>query len=576
MKKILIIAILLISAGATAFYFLQQSKQSTYNVLDYVPADSPIFSAQLQPFPIKDYLKSSAGLQLLKQTQFAYNIDGSEPQDLFFQYLLQTYQVSILDADIMTTTFGLADDIRGYFYTLGLLPVLKIEVAKPEAIWKLLDSAEKQSGFSHRLGKIGEQEYRAYRLNDLDQEYDIEMVFAQNNGLLTITLTSSRNFNALLINALGLKKVDNPLSQSGIIEKIRTKYGFSEQNISYLNHQEIVKGLTTTDQNQLAQQLSLFLEVVDKPSLLNDIRTPECAADFAAIAENWPRSVFGYKSMNITNSQSTLEMSGIIESNNSVFIEALKSIRGDIAQYTQEHQNNVFSLALALDMNKINSAMSNILNDLKKPNYQCQPLQEMQASIQQQGHSSLAMLSMATGMANGVQGIAFALVDYAISTANKKPTLDNLDLVISYSADNPFTLFNAAKALSPELAEVELLDSGEGFDLKKLFPFPLPKDIKLAPKAAIKGQHLVIYNGEKGQELASQLSSQALQKNGLFEVAFDFQKLLTPIIALAELTGEQLPAEVGLLKSLNMDMQFSFDVNEHGLIFDSYDQNRSN
>ena len=378
MKKGLLIAA--VAAASVAGYMITQNPDSSntnYNPLDYIPSDTAVFSAQLEPFPIRDYLRSapnpntqdhSATLEELKDT--------NDKRINFFLDIADQYQASMGDANLFVKTFGLADNIRAYFYTLGMLPVLKIEVENAQAIWDLLDKAEQNSGYSHQQREIQDTAYRSYLLTDATDSETLEVVFAQHNGLLTITLNSSFNEPELLSNALGLTKANQPISTSGILEEIIQKHNFNEQSVAYLNHQQIVTGLTTDSGNQLARQLTKFIKQSKQENPFALLKTAECAADFTSIANNWPRTVFGYNDLSVTDKESNLSVTSIIESNNQPILNALQSIRGHIPQYSMDIDNNVFAFALGLDVNQLPAAVTAILTDLQTPKYQCEPLHQ--------------------------------------------------------------------------------------------------------------------------------------------------------------------------------------------------------
>lgn len=574
MKKILIVtAIAAVGAGAYLVNQQLQTSPAAYNVLDYVPADTPLLSAQLKPFPIKDYLNSSAQLRTAEEQSALQNIAvQGDPQSKFFLSIAKNYQRSLQDTELFLKTFGLADNIRAYFYMLGALPVLKIEVENAQAIWDLLDKAEQESGYSHRLGKIQETEYRAYRLKDSTEAHTTDLIISQDNGLLTVTLDSSLNKEALLASALGLLKAENSIADSGILEEIESQYNFTDQNIAFINHQEIIKGLTTINANQLARHLSILFPQQDQENPLAAFRTAECKAELTTVANNWPRTVFGYTDLSVTGHQSTMDLSTVIESKNQIILNALQSLRGYIPQYTQNIQNNVFALGFGVDMDQLSSTAATILADLKTPNYQCAPLQEMQYSLQQQGQNYSMMLGMAGGVANGLKGFSVAVLDYSISQNGDKKGLESLDALLSYSADNPLTLLNSLQMFSPDLQRLQPPADGTAVDLSE-FPF-IPNGLNISPKMAVKGNHLVIYNGEKSARQADLLSSEALTKNGLFTFSFDFKRMFDPIIAAAEQSGESVPSEAMFLQNYNMRMKFDLDINEQGIVFNSHVSNK--
>ncbi len=109
MKKILIVtAIAAVGAGAYIVNQQLQTSPSAYNVLDYVPADTPLLSAQLKPFPIKDYLNSAPQLRSAEDQKALQNIAvEGDPQSKFFLSLAKSYQTSLPDTKLFLNTFEL-------------------------------------------------------------------------------------------------------------------------------------------------------------------------------------------------------------------------------------------------------------------------------------------------------------------------------------------------------------------------------------------------------------------------------------------------------------------------------------
>jgi len=572
LKKI-IIAGAIVAAGAGAYIFTQQGTSSAYNVLEYVPADTPLFAGQLTPFPLKKYLTSAPRLvEPYTQEDLDALYDPANPGVNFLLNLVKIYQASLTDADLFIKTFGLADEVRTYFYTLGLLPVIKVEIANEQAIWDLLDKTELDSGFTHRKGTLKNISYRAYPISNGGDSATAEVIVAIDQGLLTLTLNSDYHEPELLSQALGLTKAKNSLEESGVVKQIIKKYNFLQSTVGFINHVELIKGLTTQDGNQLAKQISKLESKFGVDPTLATIRNEQCSAEFASIAKHWPRTVAGYTQLDISAKESTIAMTTIVESSNQVILNALSEIRGYIPKYTADIENNVFALALGLDVNKLAGTLNTVWGDLQTPRYSCQPLSTIQAQITESG-SMIGMLSMGTNMANGVQGLSVGVLDYAISKMDTTPVLDNLDALITLSAENPQQLFNSAKMFVPELQHLQLSHDADPVSLIKILP--IPPELNLDPKLAIKGKHIVIYNGKKGEQAANQLTSEPLSKNGLYDVSVDIKKIVTPIITAAEISGEKIPEEMMFLTEYNPRMQMSFDIDKQGLIFKSQINNKA-
>ncbi len=572
MKKLLIAAAV-VAAGAGGYWLSQEKPSSASSqsdiVLASVPSDTPLFSGQLKPFPIKSYVNSlSQSYKTAPDEIFAELEQSNDARAKFLLSLSRSYMDSLQSGEQFIETFGLAEQIRSYFYTLGIVPVVKFEVEKPQAIWALLDKAEQDSGYRHETRTLKGLDYRVYTLSDIGDPDKLELLFAQKDGLLTVTLNSAFIDEPTLETALGLRPVPNSLADSGILEQIIKTHGFSDEAIGYLNHQEIVKAITTKEGNQLAQQITALSEQEGEDPLA-EFRTPECRSELSAITANWPRTVFGLNSANIEDKQSSFDFSTIVESKNKTLLDALKKMRGFIPDYAKNPGDSVFSMGLGIELNQLVPSLTAVWDELLQPQYQCQVLQEFQQELSGQ---SPAMLGMFTGMANGVRGVSASLIDYKFTDTDGEPQLESVDAIVSLSADNPSMLFNMVKPFAPELANIQLPQDGSVIDLSHLLP--LPPEYGIKPKMAVKGSHLVIFNGEKAKAIAEQMAAEPLTDNGLYNIALDYKKLFTPIVTLAEMTGEPLPEELSMMKDYDMQVKMGVDINEQGIVFDSYINNK--
>lgn len=569
MKK-LIIPVAVVAVGVSAYLYQQQ--HSTFDVLNYVPADTPVFSGQLTPFPIKDYIASSPNLiDPADQEQIEALYEQDTPALHFLANLMKAYQAGLKDADLLVKTFGLDDKIRAYFYTLGLLPVLKVEVANPQAIWDLLDKNEQKTGFVHTEGKLKDLTYRIYQINQDNNGKPVNLIVAQANGFLTITAQTELVNDQLLAMALGLDKPSKSLADTSMLNDIIKKHNFTNNNVSFINNIEIVKGLTSTNDNQLAEQLTLLAKENNENSL-DILHNDVCKQELTNIAKNWPRTVLGYTRMDIQKEESTLGFAAVIESKNQAILGALKSLRGYIPSYTQNFDNNVIATSIGLDISQLSSSLTNIWADLKTPSYQCEPLADMQYQIAASGQS-LGMLGMGANMASGVKGISAAIFDYSMKQVDEQPQLDSFDALLAVHIDNPEAIFNTVKMFVPELQQLQLTNNGPAISLKDIYP--IPRELNLDPKMAIKGNHFVVYNGNKGLQEAEKLALETVSANGLYQLSFDAKKIISPIKDAAELAGEIIPEEAMFLMDYDARMNLNVDVNDQGIRFDTVFNNKS-
>lgn len=572
MKNIILAAALVAAGGVGAYLFNQQQPASeSTDVLQYVPADTPIFSATLDPFPLKDYIASMPAMKQFNSAQYFDDLYSEDDARLnFFLKILQSYQDGLANPEQLIQTFGFPDQLRAYFYTLGFIPVFKAEIENEQALWTLLDKHEQDTGFVHSKGTLENVNYRIYPLTDNNDPTQLEAIIAIDKGLLTVTINTAYQDQNVLATALGLSKPENTLADSGKIEQIIKDHGFSRASVGFINYVEIVKGFTTTDGNQLAQQIYALEGKSVSTSPFAEFRSPECATDFASIANNWPNTVFGYTHLSIDDKQADVTIATVFESKNTIILNALKNLRGFIPNYINDIENNVFAMGLGLDVSELGNVVNTIWSDLQTPNYTCPALADLQMEISQAGQS-IGMIGMGTAMANGVKGLGFAILDYQINQAQEQVTLDSLDALITVSAEDPLQIFNSLKMFNPQLQQIELNDN-DVVDLTQFFP--LPTELNLSPKLAIKGKNLVIYNGDKGQLAADKLANEAINKNGILNFSVDFKKMFTPIMSAAALAGETIPEEAQYLMNDNTRMKMAIDINDKGIIFESQVQTK--
>lgn len=133
MKKALVAAAIL-AIGAGGYWAMQQAPKSVDNqVLAYVPADTPLFSAQFEPFPIKDYIDALPEAQKQYPAEMKTLLsEDDDPRAQFIFRVLERYFDASKDGQQLIDTFGLPEKITSYFYTLGVLPVIKLDIANPD------------------------------------------------------------------------------------------------------------------------------------------------------------------------------------------------------------------------------------------------------------------------------------------------------------------------------------------------------------------------------------------------------------------------------------------------------------
>jgi len=558
----MLIAAGVVAIGAGGYFYVQNQSATSASILEQIPADTAVLAAQMTPIPLEHYLASISELPSQDELMVMIETDPANitSKEKFFYAFYDAFLKATQSPEQFKATFGTADMLNNYAYTLGIVPVLKMEVANPAAFWSTIDQLEADSEFTHIAGNIGKTNYRRYPIVEENGQTELEFIIGITDGFATFTVNIDRLKDANPLEmALGLKKPAHSVASSNILEQVQTKYSqMADQQISYIDHQQLATGFTTQDGNLIAKQLTK-LSAEEPTNPFAEMQTLECQNDIQSIAANWPRTIAG------GSFQATGAVTGnvVIESNNNVILSALKSLRGFIPQ-SQNVKNSALFVGMGIDINQLTPAVTQILTDLQSVQYQCQPLAEFQQQLTQANPAM--MVGMASGFVNGLKGISFTLFDYQMAMGDYAEELTQLDAAITVSADNPSALVQNAAMMMPELASIQLPSDGT--------PVALPEEFSGmvgevgTVYAATKGQHLTIYTGEKSGEFSSELMDKPLEKNGITNILIDYKKLFSPVITMMEQAGEPVPEELEPFINNELRGSLAYDVTDNGITFD--------
>ncbi|ELK8308837.1 TPA: hypothetical protein I7693_02045 [Vibrio vulnificus] len=558
-KIILASAVAAAAASGAYFYKVGLNTQAGDDFLAYVPADTPLISLQTNAINHYEYL-TSMGYQ---NESFADAFDLKEltPEQAFLLTYFDGYLNSASNEQSLKNYLGTGDNVKPLLYTLGMVPVYKFEIENPTAFWATIDKKEKETGATHEVGKLGQADYRRYVLaTEPSAEQNLGFVIALEGKVVTFTLDVPM-FGAenTLKMALGAEKPQHSFADSGKLAALQTKYGQNYQFYAYLDNQEVIKGITLKGSNQLARQIDV-LQQISPEDQIDVLRQPTCHTELTAIANNWPRivSVASYQSK---DKQLVMDGSIVVESNNQVLINALKTVRGFIPS-DEINRDSIFGISFGLDVAKLAPAISNIWNDLTQPSYSCELLAEVQREVR--GENPAAAVSMGAGMVNGVKGIQFSLNDITMNLQGQYgPEFEKLDFLFSLSADDPSLLVQTAKMFVPQLAEVNIEPNGQAVDLSALVE--AQTGMKTPLFARMNDKHLTLYAGEKAAAGSEVVLKQPLEAGGLWQAYMNTSRILEFATMASELSGEPIPEEVSEALTVEATLNFVFDANDKGL-----------
>ena len=361
------------------------------------------------------------------------------------------------------------------------------------------------------------------------------------------------------------------MAESGRVEALLKQYKLHPSLIGYIDHQQLITGLTTQEGNSIAKMIRKLVPqlqgAADLSDLLEELQTEGCRNDLAAIGKNWPQTVFGYTALKLAAAPSRVDSLMVIENKDKALLNGLQSIRGVVPQYVAGNsaETPVVAAGIGLNIEKIAPFITERWTAITQKQYSCSFLQEMQENAKSRQPAALAMM---TGMAPGVQGLAFSLMSLELEKieAGGPPMPKSIDALISLAVKNPTNLVQMIGTFFPPLAELQLPADGTPVQL------PLPIPLSFPVMAAINGSHLTVFAGEKSQALAQGLRSEALEASqGLMAADIDYGKYYGLIGD--TLTGLDIPdaqqqdtkAIFEAMKNAKIRIRMNMDVTERGI-----------
>ncbi|MGB5685266.1 MAG: hypothetical protein WBM35_05615 [Candidatus Electrothrix sp.] len=546
-------------------------------MLNVVPEDTIFFSGGLEPFPLKEVLQWSTGhFNVLKELDVDSMLpivqDEKIPGRRLAAQLWFDYYAMMLSPGTELAKWGVEDKPFLTSYTVGLAPVLlRISLKDVPLFNTKIDELEAKAKITGTSETLGTATYRRYALNANNPSVDLIIGVDNERKHAVFMLDIGVDSEQTLAIALGQQKPEKTLAESGRVEVLLKQYTMHPSLIGYIDHQQLITGLTTQEGNSIAKMIQKLVPQLEGAAelaeLLEGLQTEGCRNDLVAIGKNWPQTVFGYTALDLDATPSRIDSLIVVENKDKTLLDGLQSLRGVVPQYVMGNsaESPVFAAGIGLNVEKIAPFLTERWTAITQKQYSCSFLQEMQESVKAQQPAALAMM---TGMASGVQGLAFSLMSLELekTEAGGPPMPKSIDALISLAVKNPTNLVQMVGSLFPPLAQLQLPADGTPVQL------PLPLPLSFPVMAAINGSHLTVYAGEKSQALAQGLRSEALETSqGLLAADIDYGKyygLIGDALTGLDMPGTQQQETKAIfeaMKNAKMRVRMNMDMTDRGI-----------
>jgi hypothetical protein len=546
----------------------QEEAVKPASMLKLVPDDTIFFFGGLEPVPLKELLQWNVNhfkmpdsfdpKELLEPARKKAETQG---QRMALQLWADYYETAV-SQQASLASWGIPDSPQVALYAVGLSPVLRISLHDVGQFNKKIEEIESKAQAKAEQETLGKFAWRRYPLTASGPK--MSLIIGTDSSDAVFMLDVGADSDDALALAIGRRTPAKSLAESGRLESLQAEYKLHPAFVGYIDHRQIVTGLTTKDGNQMAKmvrQLAPQLpEKAAKP--LAELQTEGCQKDFKAIADNWPQTIGGYTAFDLQGKPSRIDSLTVVESKDKALLDGLRSLRGFVPDYTDDQA--AFSFGLGLTMENVAPFFIQQWKDVTAKQYSCPLLQEMQADLKTKNP---AAAGIAASMAAGVRGLAFSLFDVQMEQPTgegQTPMPKSLDALLSLSAKDPVTLVQTIAAFFPPLAALDLPADGSPV------PLPVPVSLPVTPSAAVNGQHLTVYVGKQGEKAAKALAGAALDSSpGIMAASIDYSRYYQLAGDLIAYKAGERNADVAALfeamKKAKMRVRMKLDFTERGI-----------
>ena len=580
MKKFIIIAATLVAVAAGIYLFKNKDSNGINlnvnlgdnDVLAYVPEDTLFFSGSIEPISFEEAMKMSQMMGMdpssfMMMDPEGLKIDEDAPEALKFLVGFYSKYLEAFSNDL-PKDLGINSDLNAATYTIGALPVLRIELDGTDTFANLIASINKEHSLNPVVKNIGAMEYQEYSFDAKDKQLPYQLVVSIHENQAVVSVNTPLVDDKDVKLALGVEKPVTNILDSNKLSSLTSKHGLESHSLMFLDNVALVKGITHPQSNSFGKMLDELLVAHNMAGALNEYQTPACQTELTGLAANWPLIAAGYSEFSAKNAN--LKM--VIEGNNDELLNTLSKLRGHLSSNLDNDQF-AMSFGFGLNVDELVPVITDVWKRLTKEPFNCAPLAQMQASLKQQNPM---MIGMMTGMFSGIKGIGFGIVDVDLEalqqSSDPMAATQNMDMLLTITAEEPISLLQKVGMYAPELAQLDLKDGGEAQTL----PSPMGNDMKIA----LRGHDLVLMMGKNSANTLNGLTvNTSTASNGLISMNMDFGKYMSILEqAMSSLptddaanaqhskTLEQQKAMIEKLKTIKGDIKQSFDITPSGFV----------
>jgi hypothetical protein len=397
--------------------------------------------------------------------------------------------------------FGISTTPRFAIYGVGVLPVIRLELADAKALKALIGRVETKSGQKAPTAKLGEQEY--WKISDDGMTGAIAII----GNELVMTFGPDAAQAKLLPAAFGQTKPAKSLASAGTLNAVNKKYGFMGYGTGVVDL-NLIAAIVMGDATGLNKEMWTAIGAPTPPL------DATCKTEIKGMVAKAPRMVFGYTKLDAKEltAKYVFELDGALAGDLSGLAAPVPGLGGSAP-------GALMSFGLGLDVAKTVAFAKKTVTAMKAAPYKCAMLGDLNQGVNQ---AQMAMGQPIPPFVNDIQGMYVEVRDGKFTGGN--PTGVKGHLVIA--AKNADGLLKMAQGMVPPLASLKVAADGKAVAL----PAGLLPPVVDAPHIAMTKNAIAISVGA-GEEktLGSKLSAKGGTPAPLFAFAYDVGRFMAMV-----------------------------------------------
>lgn len=399
----------------------------------FVPADTPYVIASLEPVPEKvteNWRRQMQQAWPVVTQIYGPIIDEIGKKDEGASRVLRALLDEVRDRDTLEKwrELGFTMQARSAIYGIGLLPVIRLELADADAFRAAVARVEQKSGAKLATARIGDQDLWTFG------SAEVQGLMAIEGKQLVLGLVPGSADEALKRRVLGLDRPEKSLADSGALADFNKARGYLPYGSGWVDTRRVL-ALYGSDPG-----LAAFAKADGKELPALDAA---CRSELDALATKAPRLAVGYTALD--GSRMTLHMRMDLEP---ALAKTLAALPSPLPSATAK--DALFDFALAMPVLRGRDFLVAQADAVAKAPFACSLLQPMNDSF---AEMKTKLDQVIPPPFADLVGLRATIDRFEWSEGADKPDISGVLLV---GSNNPAFLVNLAQVSTPALAQLKL------------------------------------------------------------------------------------------------------------------------